>query len=124
MDGYHAYTQHVNPVLGNFLKLTGRDLRLVRAQGGVIGRLGGIKLKDVNHPWLRWENLGLEQLRGRPISGALVVERLARRNILVQVCAHDWSVIRVEPPLTVDPDACARFVAAMADAVRWLEENA
>ena len=88
------------------------------------GLLGGIKLKDVNHPWLQWENVGLEELRGRPISGVLVMERLARRNILVQVCAHDWSVIRVEPPLTVDPDACARFVDAMGEAVRWLGENA
>ncbi|PYU89500.1 MAG: putrescine aminotransferase, partial [Acidobacteria bacterium] len=36
------------------------------------GLLGGIKLKDVNHPWLQWENVGLEELRGRPISGVLV----------------------------------------------------
>lgn len=88
------------------------------------GLLGGLRLKEGTHPWLRSENLGLEELEGEPTSGILIVERLARRRILVQLCAHDWSVVRVEPPLTVDADACARFVDAVAESVRWLEKNA
>jgi acetylornithine/succinyldiaminopimelate/putrescine aminotransferase len=87
------------------------------------GLLGGIKLSAACHPWTAWENLGLEELTGYPTSGALVVERLARRRILAQVCAHDWSVVRVEPPLTVDDATCARFVDAVAEAVRWLERH-
>lgn len=88
------------------------------------GLLGGLRLKEGTHPWLRSENLGLKDLEGEPTSGMLFVERLARRQILVQLCGHDWSVVRVEPPLTVDADACGRFVEAVSDAVRWLEKNA
>ena len=88
------------------------------------GLLGGIKLREGTHPWLRSESLGLKDLEGEPTSGVLFVERLARRQILVQLCAHDWSVVRVEPPLTVEPEACGRFVEAAADAARWLEKNA
>jgi acetylornithine/succinyldiaminopimelate/putrescine aminotransferase len=87
------------------------------------GLVGGIKLRDVDHPWLDWENLGLTELAGYPTAGPLLVERLARHGILAQVCAHDWSVLRVEPPLTVDAEACARFVTAVDDSVRWLAAN-
>jgi acetylornithine/succinyldiaminopimelate/putrescine aminotransferase len=88
------------------------------------GLLGGLRLKEGTHPWLRSESLGLRELEGEPTSGMLLVERLARRNILVQLCGHDWSVVRIEPPLTVEPEACARFVDAVGDALRWLEKNA
>jgi putrescine aminotransferase len=87
------------------------------------GLLGGIALREAGHPWLAWESLGLAELAGYPVAGALVVERLARRRILAQVCAHDWSVLRVEPPLTVDDAACARFVAAVVEAVSWLQAH-
>jgi putrescine aminotransferase len=87
------------------------------------GLLGGIKLRPAAHPWLAWDSFGLDELAGYPIAGALVLERLARRRIVAQVCAHDWSVVRVEPPLTVDDAACARFVDAFRDAVRWLERH-
>jgi len=87
------------------------------------GLLGGIALRPVRHPWLAWENLGLPELAAQPVGGALVVERLARRSIFAQVCAHEWSVVRVQPPLTVDDAMCARFVAAVRDAVAWLGEH-
>ena len=85
------------------------------------GLLGGIALREAEHPWLRWENLGLPELQGRPASGALLVDRLARSGILAQVCGHDWSVVRVEPPLVVDDAGCARFVDAVREGVGWLE---
>lgn len=88
------------------------------------GLLGGLKLREASHPWVQSENLGLKDLEGAPASGFLFCERLARRGILVQVCAHDWSVVRVEPPLIVSPEACDRFVDAVADAVHWMEKNA
>ena len=61
-------------------------------------------------------------MKGRPIGGALLMERLLRKNIFAQVCGHDWSVLRIEPPLTVDEATCARFVDAVADAMAWLSE--
>ena len=87
------------------------------------GLLGGIVLRAARHPWVAWENLGLPELAGQPAAGALVIERLARQSILAQVCAHDWSVVRVQPALTVDEAACARFVAAVTDAIAWLDDN-
>jgi putrescine aminotransferase len=84
------------------------------------GLLGGIALREPDHPWLRWENLGLPELADSPISGAMLVERLARHGILAQVCGHDWSVVRVTPPLIVDDATCARFVDAVGEGVRWL----
>ena len=85
------------------------------------GLLGGIALREPDHPWLLWENLGLPELKGRPAAGPLLVDRLSRQGFLAQVCGHDWSVVRVEPPLIVDDAACARFVDAVSDGVRWLE---
>ena len=87
------------------------------------GLLGGIRFRPVDHPALSWENLGLPELAGFPVAGALMVERLARRGILAQVCAHDWSVLRIEPPLTVGAVECGRFVEALSDAVGWMDDN-
>ena len=87
------------------------------------GLLGGIKLREPSHPWVRWENMDLPELEGYPISGALLVERLFRRGILAQVCGHDWSVVRIQPPLTVDQATCDRFLDVLGEAVSWLQEN-
>jgi len=87
------------------------------------GLMGGVRLREPRHPWVRWENMGLPELDGHPIAGALVVERLFRKGILAQVCGHDWAVVRVQPPLTVDAATCDRFLDAMGGAVRWLQEN-
>ncbi len=88
------------------------------------GLMGGIRLRPVGHAWLQWSALGLPELEGFPVSGPLVVERLGRRGILGSVCAHDWSVLRVEPPLIVDAAACRRFVEAVVAAVGWLAGHA
>ncbi len=88
-----------------------------------LGLLGGIELRELAHPWTSWESLGLPELEGHPTNGPLLVERLARHEIFANVCAHDWSVLRVEPPLTVSEDACRRFVDAVVESVRWLEQN-
>jgi acetylornithine/succinyldiaminopimelate/putrescine aminotransferase len=88
------------------------------------GLMGGIKLREVGLASLRWENLGLPELAGYPVTGALMVERLGRLGILAQVCAHDWSVLRIEPPLIVDEATCDRFVNATTQALAWLTRHA
>jgi acetylornithine/succinyldiaminopimelate/putrescine aminotransferase len=89
-----------------------------------LGMMGGIALREPSHPWLGWSNLGMPELEGHSAAGPLFIDRLQRDGILAQVCAHDWSVVRVEPPLTVSRETCARFVDAVARAVAWLETNA
>lgn len=92
------------------------------ARVSVRGLLGGVELR-ADHPWMTWDALGMPDLAGFPTSGPLILERLARRRILAQVCAHDWSVVRVEPPLVVDDETIDAFVDALADAVTWLDEQ-
>jgi len=75
-------------------------------------------------PSLSWEALGVPQLDGKPIAAALIVDRLFREQILTQLCANDWSVMRIEPPLIVSRETCTRFVDAVERAVRWLEKSA
>ncbi len=86
------------------------------------GLLGGIELVQTDHPSLQWEDMGLPELTGFPSTGPLIVERLGRRGILAQVCAHDWSVLRVEPPLIVDEPTCDRFCEGLEEAIGWLDE--
>ncbi|MBI4347504.1 MAG: aspartate aminotransferase family protein [Elusimicrobia bacterium] len=86
-----------------------------------IGLLGGIRLRESGSAALSWEGLGVPELAGRPAAAALAVERLLRQDVFAQICGHDWSVLRVEPPLVVDDAACDRFVEAVDAAVRWLE---
>ncbi len=90
----------------------------------MLGLMGGIELRDLEHPWLRWSAIGLPELEGSPVSGPLIVDRLQRAGILAQVCANDWSVVRIEPPLTVSRETCARFVNALGEAIEWLEAKA
>src|SRR5262249_52346925 len=46
VDRFEAYTRHVNPALGRFLAMSGRDLRLVRARGGVLEDEAGRRFDD------------------------------------------------------------------------------
>ena len=85
------------------------------------GLLGAVKLRESEHPWLTWDGMGMPDFTGRPTSGPVAIERLGRKKILAQVCGHDWSAVRVEPPLTVDEPTCDRFVAAMAAAASFLD---
>ncbi len=89
-----------------------------------LGMMGGIALREPSHPWLGWSNLGMPELEGYSVAGPLFIDRLQREGILAQVCAHDWSVVRIEPPLTVSRQTCERFVDAAGRAVAWLEANA
>jgi putrescine aminotransferase len=89
----------------------------------MVGLLGGVALRDVSDPWATWSSLGLPELDRQAVSGALVVRQLARHRILAHLCGHDWSTVRIEPPLIVDEERCARFVEALVASVDWLERN-
>jgi putrescine aminotransferase len=87
------------------------------------GLLGGITVRETGHPWFSWDHFGVKALRGRPAGGALAVHRMLRRKILVQVCGHDWSTLRVEPPLIVTAENCRAFVSALAEELDWIRAN-
>lgn len=87
------------------------------------GILGGITLKSVDHPWFSWSHWGMDEFCGRPAIGALVVHRMHRRKFLVQVCGHDWSTLRVEPPLIVSMEQCGKFITALKEELDWIYAN-
>ncbi|APV50702.1 hypothetical protein BWI17_14020 [Betaproteobacteria bacterium GR16-43] len=86
----------------------------------VKGFLGGIRLREGDHPWFTWSHWGMDEFAARPAMGALLVHRLHRRRILAQVCAHDWSSVRIEPPLVVTVAQCQAFVAALREELDWI----
>lgn len=88
------------------------------------GLLYGIKVKEIKAPWLQWEQMGISEFQGKPVAGAILIERMLRYKKITQVCAHDWSVLRIEPPLTIDEKIIDDFVRALVSSFQWMEENA
>ncbi|MCI0602875.1 aminotransferase class III-fold pyridoxal phosphate-dependent enzyme [bacterium] len=87
------------------------------------GLLGGITLREVDHPWFSWKSFGLEGLDHLPVTGPLLVHRMHRRKFLTQICAHHWNTLRIEPPLIVSPGECERFVSALSEELNWIVSN-
>lgn len=87
------------------------------------GLLGGIQLRTATHPWATWGGMGMPELEPRPSVGAVLLQRLTKHNILAHVCGHDWSVVRVEPPLNIGEPACDDFAQALDESLTWLEAN-
>jgi putrescine aminotransferase len=85
------------------------------------GLLVGVEFSQVDHPQLQWANLDLLDFDGQGMVGQLVMKRLFDRRVLTHTCAHDWQVLKLEPPLVVSRDEVDRCVAALCDAVQWLE---
>jgi 4-aminobutyrate aminotransferase-like enzyme len=48
---------------------------------------------------------------------------MLRRKFLMQVCGHDWSTLRIEPPLIVSETECRRFVATLAEELDWIHHH-
>lgn len=95
------------------------DLPLVEEVRGR-GLLVGVRLRDPDHPWFSFASLGLEELGERPVTGMMLCHRLYRAGYLVQVGGHDWSTLRIHPPLTTSDERLAAFVHACAKEVRFL----
>jgi ornithine--oxo-acid transaminase/putrescine aminotransferase len=58
----------------------------------------------------------------RSAMGLLACHRLYKAGFLVNVCGHDWSVLRLQPPLDTGSERLAAFVHACRDAVEYLCE--
>jgi acetylornithine/succinyldiaminopimelate/putrescine aminotransferase len=84
------------------------------------GLLAGIAFKASNHPWLSFDYLGLGDLRDKPATGLLMCHRLLRAGFITNVCGHDWSVVRLQPPLNTSADMLSKFVNACKEAVEYL----
>lgn len=84
------------------------------------GLLAGVALRAADHPWLTFEYLGMPEYSERSAVGLLTCHRLYKAGFLVNVCGHDWSVLRLQPPLDTGSERLAAFVHACRDAVEYL----
>lgn len=86
-----------------------------------VGVLGGIVLQQPEHPWFSFEHFGASELGGQPSIGLLFCHRLYKRGFISYVCGHDWSVVRLQPPLDIEDSEIDRFVTACAEELEYLE---
>ena len=86
-----------------------------------LGLLAGVEFGPAPHPWLEFKNMGLEEFGGSNSMALLAKRKLLEERVLTDVCGHDWSVLKLEPPLTVTGEEIGRLIAAMAKTLDWLE---
>lgn len=80
----------------------------------------GIALRRADHPWLSFEHFGMDDLSGHPSVGLLLCHRLYKRGFFCFVCGHDWSVLRLQPRFTIEPERLAEFTSAVREELREL----
>lgn len=97
--------------------------QLVRAVRGA-GLLWGIELVELDHPYLSFEYLGLDDFGDRPAASLVLAHRLYRRGYITAVCGHDWRTLRLQPRLDVSTASIDRFVAVLREELAWLAELA
>jgi acetylornithine/succinyldiaminopimelate/putrescine aminotransferase len=84
------------------------------------GLIAGIALNQSDHPWLSFEHFGMEDLAGHPTVGLLLCHRLYRRGFFCFVCGHDWSVLRLQPRFTIEPEKLAEFTTIVREELEHL----
>ncbi|HEU5072574.1 MAG TPA: aminotransferase class III-fold pyridoxal phosphate-dependent enzyme, partial [Polyangiaceae bacterium] len=90
------------------------DLPLFREVRGD-GLAVGIALERADHPWLSFEHFGMDDLAGHPSVGLLLCHRLYKRGFFCFVCGHDWSVLRLQPRFTIEPERLAEFTSIVRE---------
>lgn len=80
----------------------------------------GIALKSADHPWLSFEHFGMDDLSGHPSVGLLLCHRLYKRGFFCFVCGHDWSVLRLQPRFTIEPERLAEFTRIVREELAQL----
>jgi acetylornithine/succinyldiaminopimelate/putrescine aminotransferase len=86
-----------------------------------VGLLGGIVLQQPEHPWFSFEHFGAVELGGQLSIGLLLCHRLYKRGFITYVCGHDWSVVRIQPPLEIEDADVDRFIEVCAEELDYLE---
>lgn len=84
------------------------------------GLLIGIEFNEPDHPWLSWDSLGLPGFTGHNAVPSLIMKQMMKQNILVRVCGHNWNVLKIEPPLTIEQREIDEFLAGLETALGWL----
>jgi acetylornithine/succinyldiaminopimelate/putrescine aminotransferase len=94
------------------------DPIFVEARGD--GYMMGIALKQPDHPWISFEQLGFAQLADHATIGPLLCHRLYKRGFFAFVCGHDWSVLRLQPRFTIEESRLAELVTACREELAYI----
>lgn len=94
-------------------------IREIRGKGLLIG----VEFHSSEHPWLLWENMGLPEFKGLNSVPFLVMKELLKTGNVTHVCAHNWNVLKIEPPLVVQPEQIDRFCASLGQALDAIMEK-
>ncbi|MDB4996509.1 MAG: hypothetical protein JWM74_3941, partial [Myxococcaceae bacterium] len=94
------------------------DPIFVEARGD--GYMMGIALKQPDHPWISFEQLGFEQLADHATIGPLLCHRLYKRGFFAFVCGHDWSVLRLQPRFTIEESRLSELVTACREELAYI----
>lgn len=88
------------------------------------GFMLGVLLRQPDHPWVSFEQLGFPALAGRATIGPLLASRLYKRGFFTFVCGHDWSILRLQPRFEIPEEtllalarACREELDVIAEAV-------
>lgn len=93
-------------------RLTGHPLvREVRGRGLLVG----IDLGPTDSGWWNRACPVLVEMLSRKVFGQWIALRLLERGILCQPAAHQWNVLKLEPPLTVTAEHVEQIVTSVAE---------
>lgn len=84
------------------------------------GLLWGLELSSLDHPYVSFEYLGLDDPAERAAAALVLAHRLYRRGYITSVCGHDWSTLRLQPRLDIGDERVDAFVAALDEELAWL----
>ena len=84
------------------------------------GLMLGVKLKNPGNPWLSFKHFGFPDLQERPAIGPLLATRLYKRGYFCFVCGHDWSILRIQPRLNIEPEKLKAFARACREELDYL----
>lgn len=81
------------------------------------GLLVSIELGPTEQGWLNRLAPALVRAVSRQVFGQWAAVKLLERGVIVQPATQHWDVLKLEPPLTIQPPEVERAVAALGDVI-------
>lgn len=85
------------------------------------GLMLGLALDSLDHPWLSFEHFGFDDLKHKSVMAPLLCHRLYPRGYFAFSCGHDWSVLRMQPRYTIEPETLTSLAGSLRAELDYLE---
>ncbi len=116
----HVETKKKSLYFINALKkdfLGNKLIKNIRGKGFLIG----IEFNKNQHPWLSFENIGLDSFAEKNSIPTIVMKRLIQQGVITTICGHNWDVLKIEPPLTIEKEDLDIFIDLFAKSLHWIK---